>query len=197
MSTLFTEPVLVVAQKREIFDTSANYTIHHPQGTPIAQVSEEASTAKKVFRFFSDMDDKIGRTLHVADTQTGAQLLTIRKDFAIAMPSTNVFGPDGQPVGLISKEMSFLKPKFTLQAPGGQPVATIAGDFFGREFGIVDMNGVELARISKRFRGLQEIFSEADSYVVQMMQNVQGPFRALIVATSIAVDIVLHENANR
>lgn len=97
MSALFTEPVLVVAQKREVFDTSANYTIHHPQGAPLAQVSEDASTAKKIFRAFSKMDDKIGRTLHVGDAQTGAQLLTIRKDFAIAMPSTNVFGPDGRP----------------------------------------------------------------------------------------------------
>lgn len=197
MSALFSEPVLVVAQKREIFDTSANYMIHHPQGAPIAQVSEEASTAKKVARFFSKLDDKLGRTLHVTDAQTGAALLTIRKDFAIALPATNVFGPDGQPVGLIAKEMSFLKPKFTLQAPGGQPVATISGDFFGREFGIVDMNGVELTRISKRFGGLQELFSQADTYAVQMLQNVQGPFRALILATCIAVDIVLHENANR
>lgn len=197
MSALFSEPVLVVAQKREIFDTSANYTIHHPQGAPIAQVTEEASTAKKVARFLSKLDDKLGRTLHVTDAQTGAALLTIRKDFAIALPATNVFGPDGQPVGLIAKEMSLLKPKFTLQAPGGQAVATISGDFFGREFGIVDMNGVELTRISKRFRGLQEIFSQADTYAVQMMQNVQGPFRALILATCIAVDIVLHENANR
>lgn len=196
MSALFSEPVLVVAQKREIFDTSANYMIHHPQGAPVAQVAEEASTAKKVVRFMSKWDDKIGRTLHVTDVQTGAALLTIRKDFALALPSTNVFGPDGQPVGLISKEFGF-RPKFTLQAPGGQPVATIQGDFFGREFGIVDMNGVELTRITKQFRGLTELFSQADSYVVQMMQNVQGPFRALIVATCIAVDIVLHENANR
>lgn len=197
MSALFSEPVLVVAQKREIFDTSANYMIHHPQGAPVAQVAEEASTVKKVVRFMSKWDDKIGRTLHVTDVQTGAALLTIRKDFAIALPSTNVFGPDGQPVGLIAKEMSFLKPKFTLQAPGGRPVATIEGDFFGREFGIVDTNGVELTRITKQFRGLTEFFSQADTYVVQMTQNVQGPFRALIVATCIAVDVVLHENANR
>jgi len=197
MSALFTEPVLVVSQKREVFDTSANYTIHHPQGAPLAYVSEEASTAKKVARFFSKLDDKLGRTLHVTDAQTGAQLLTIRKDFAIAMPATNVFGPDGQPVGLIAKEMSFMKPKFTLQAPGGRPVATIAGDFFGLDFGIVDLNGVELTRISKRFGGIHEIFSQADTYAVQMLQNVQGPFRALILATCIAVDIVLHENANR
>jgi uncharacterized protein YxjI len=196
MSSLFTEPLLVVSQQRELFDTAANYTIYHPQGAPLAHVGEQASTAKKIFRFMSKMDDKIGRTLNVTDPQ-GMPLLTIQKNFAIAMPITNVMGPNGEPVGMIAKEMSFFKPKFTLQAPGGQPVATIAGDFFGREFGIVDMSGVELARISKRFAGLQEIFSQADRYAVQMMQNVQGPFRALLVATCIAVDIVLHENANR
>ena len=195
MSSLFTEPVLVVVQQRELFSTSANYTIHHPQGAPLAHVSEEASTAKKVVRFLSKIDDKLGRTLHVTDPG-GVPLLTIRKDFAFAMPTTNVLGPQGEPIGQISKDMSFFKPKFTLEDPGGQPVATIAGDFFSREFGIVDMNGVELARITKQFAGLQELFSEADRYVMQMVQNVQGPFRALIVATSIAVDIVLHENAN-
>jgi len=197
MSALFSEPVLVVAQRREVFDTSANYMIHHPQGAPLAQVTEDASAAKKVFRFFSDLDDKIGRTLHVTDVQTGAPLLTIHKGFAVALPTTEISGPDGQPVGTITKELSSLKPKFTLQAPGGQPVATIEGDFFGHEFGIVDVNGVELTRITKQFRGLTELFSQADSYVVQMMQNVQGPFRAMLVATCIAIDIVVHENANR
>ncbi|HEY3686341.1 MAG TPA: phospholipid scramblase-related protein [Streptosporangiaceae bacterium] len=196
MSSLFTEPLLVVSQQRALFDTAANYTIYDPRGGPLAHVGEQASTAKKIVRFMSKMDDKIGRTLHVTDPQ-GMPLLTIQKNFAIAMPITNVMGPNGEPVGMISKEMSFFKPKFTLQAPGGQPVATIAGDFFGREFGIVDMSGVELARISKQFAGLQEIFSQADRYAVQMMQNVQGPFRALLVATCIAVDVVLHENANR
>lgn len=197
MSALFTEPVLVVSQQREIFSTAANYTIYHPQGAPIAHVGEQASAAKKIFRFMSNMDDKIGRTLHVTDVQ-GAPLLTIQKSFAFALPSTMVSGPQGEPIGQIKREMAVFKSKFTLSDPAGNPVGMISGDFTGWNFTITDMNGVELARIGKQYHGMvNELFTEADRYVVQMMVNVQGPFRALIVATAVALDVVLHENANR
>lgn len=197
MSALFTEPMLVVAQQREIFSTTADYTIYHPQGAPIAHVTEEASTAKKVFRFMSKMDDKIGRTLHVTDPQ-GAPLLTIQKSFAFALPSTTVSGPNGEPIGEIKRDMAVFKSKFTLADPNGNPVGTIDGDFVGWNFTIKDVNGVELARVGKQFAGLvNELFSEADRYVVQMIQNVQGPFRALLVATAVTLDVVLNENANR
>jgi len=142
------------------------------------------------------MDDKISRTLHVVDPRN-SPLLTLQKGFAFARPMTTVTGPLGEPIGQINRDTVGRASKFTLRGPEGNPVGSITS-IRNQSFAIADRYGTELAQIYKQSNGLvNDLLTQADRYVVQMIQNVQGPFRALIVATVFVLDVVLYENFNR
>lgn len=195
VTTLFDEPMLVIQQHVSSFNLEAHYTVCHPQGMPLANVDEQASAGKKVMRFLSKNNaDNLRRTLHVTDVTNGAPLLSIDKSFAFAAPKTMVTAPDGRPLGQIDKDLHLGRPRFTLRDTAGTEVGRLQGNFSGWDFAIIDTTGNELAHISKKFDGIaRQLLTDADTYVMRLRYNIQGPFRALLVSTAIAVDIVLFE----
>lgn len=195
VSPLFNEPVLVVRQQVNAFNLEAHYTIYHPQGAPVANVNEQASAGKKALRFLSkDHASNLRRVLHVTDPGNGAPLLHIDKAFAFALPKTTITGPNGEPLGSINKDVTLARPRFTLRDPANNEVARLQGNFLERNFSVTDNRGTELARVMKQYDGIaRQLFTNADTYVFQMMVNVQGPFRALLTAVAITADIVLWE----
>ncbi|HEX2576250.1 MAG TPA: phospholipid scramblase-related protein [Aquihabitans sp.] len=193
--TIFTEPVLVVNQKAKIIEINNEYAISDQHGSQIGAVRQVGqSTAKKVLRLVSNVDQFLTHKYQVVDAHGQVQLQLTRP--AKVMKS-KIIVQDGQgnEVGQILQENMIGKIRFGLVA-GGQQLGSInAENWRAWNFAITDAGGAEIARITKTFAGLaRAVFTTADNYVVQIHRPLEGPLQALVVAAAVSVDTALKQD---
>ncbi len=193
--TLFSEPVLVVNQKAKLIEVNNEYAISDQHGNQIGSVREIGqSTAKKVLRVLTSIDQYLTHKYQVVDAQGVIQLQLTRP--AKVMKS-KIIVQDGQgaEIGQILQENMIGKIRFGLVA-NGQAVGSInAENWRAWNFAILDASGTEVARITKAFSGLaRAVFTTADNYVVQIHAPLQGPLLPLVVAAAVSVDTALKQD---
>src|SRR6266542_4068345 len=54
-------------------------------------------------------------------------------------------------------------------------------------------DGLELARVNKKWAGLRELFTDADNYVIQLNPAAPDPMRGMAVASVLAIDTVMKQ----
>jgi uncharacterized protein YxjI len=195
--TLFTEPVLVVAQKAKFIEISNEYAIHDQHGTQIGAVREVGqSAAKKVMRFVSSVDQFMTHKLQVVDAQ-GAVVLQLTRPAKVMKSKIIVQDGQGAEIGTIVQENMIGKIRFGLEA-GGQKIGSInAENWRAWNFNIQDASGAEVARITKTWQGFaRAAFTTADNYVVQMHAPIEGALLAMVVAAGVSVDTALSQASN-
>lgn len=192
--TLFTEPVLVVAQKAKYIELSSEYAIHDQEGRQIGAVRQVGqSKAKKAMRLLSNVDQFMTHKLQVVDAE-GAVALQLTRPAAVMKSKIIVQDGQGAEIGQIVQENMIGKIRFGLEA-GGQRVGSInAENWRAWNFNIQDANGDEVARITKTWQGFaRAAFTNADNYVVQMHRPLEGPLLAMVVAAGVSVDTALSQ----
>lgn len=196
VSDVFNAPVLLVEQPRKFFSVEASYQVLGEGGAPLASVREiDLSALMKVARFFfSENSDNFPAKLQISDP-AGRPLLVVHKPFAFMHPKTKVLRPDGALLGYIAKDFKLVGSRFRLLDPGDAELGEITGNWTGWEFSIKDINGVQVARVSKRFAGLtKEFFTTADRYGVEIHPELRDPLRSLVIASAVTIDLVLHQS---
>jgi uncharacterized protein YxjI len=193
--TLFTEPILVVNQKAKLIEINNEYAISDQHGNQIGAVRQVGqSTAKKVLRVLTSVDQFMTHKLQVVDRNGQVQLQLTRP--AKVMKS-KIIVQDGQgaEIGTIVQENVIGKIHFGLHA-GGQKIGSInAENWRAWNFNIQDHGGNEVARITKTWAGFaRAVFTAADNYVVQIHRPLQGPLQAMVVAAAVSVDTALKQD---
>lgn len=195
--TIFTEPVLVVNQKAKLIEITNQYSVFDKDGVLIASVSEVGqSKLKKLLRIVSAVDQFMTHTLEVRDVS--AQLvMTITRPRKIVKSRVIVSDASGAELGRIVQQNAIGKIRFGLQA-GGQEIGTLkAENWRAWNFAIADVNGTEVARITKTFEGIAKaMFTTADNYVVQIHGTIAQPLLSLVVAAALSVDTALKQDSN-
>ena len=103
-------------------------------------------------------------------------------------------GPDGQPLGQITKQVRLGKARFTLLDPRGAQLGEVrAHNWRAKDFSVFDGAGQAIARVTKRWAGLRELFTDADTYVVEVSPSAVDPLRSLAVATCLVIDVVMKQ----
>lgn len=194
--TVFTEPVLVVNQKAKLIELSNQYAVFDGQGRQIGSVNQVGqSTAKKVLRALTNIDQFLTHRLDVTDMAGTVQLRLTRP--AKVFKSTVVVsdGADRE-IGRIVQENMIGKIHFRLES-GGQVFGAIrAENWRAWNFRIEDAGGTEVARITKTWEGVAKtLFTTADNYVVQIHQQLTEPLRSLVVAAALSVDTALKQDS--
>jgi uncharacterized protein YxjI len=193
--TLFTEPVLVVNQKAKLIEVNNEYAVYDQNGRQIGAVRQVGqSTAKKVLRVLSSMDQFLTHKLQVVD-MTGAPVLALTRPAKIMKSRIVVEDGTGSPVGEITQENVVGKIHFGLHA-GGRKVGSLnAENWRAWNFNITDESGTEVARITKTWEGVAKtMFTTADNYVVQVHRPLEEPLRSLVVASALGVDTALKQD---
>ncbi len=194
--TIFTEPILVVNQKAKLLEVISQYAVFDGAGRQIASVNEIGqSTAKKVLRVVSSLDQFMTHKLEIRDA-TGRVELLLTRPRKVFKSTVVVENGSGQEIGRIVQENMIGKIHFALQA-GGQTLGAIkAENWRAWKFRIEDASGNEVARITKTFEGvLKTMFTTADNYVLQIHRQLPQPFLALVVASALSVDTALKQDA--
>ena len=193
--SLFDEPVLVVNQKVKLIELNNQYTVFNQSGTQIAAVNQVGqSTAKKVARLVSSLDQFMTHELHVTDA-SGQVLLQLTRPRKIVKSSVIVGDGSGREIGRIVQQNVFGKIKFGLFS-GEQELGCIqAENWRAWNFRITDAAGVQVARITKTWEGLAKtMFTTADNYVVVIEQRPAEPLNSLVVASALCIDTALKQD---
>lgn len=193
--TLFTEPVLVVNQKAKFIEIANEYAISDQHGNQIGAVREIGqSTAKKVMRVLTSVDQFMTHKYQVVDAQGVVQLQLTRP--AKVMKSKVIIQDGmGTEIGAIVQDNMMGKIHFSLLVGDSKVGSINAENWRAWNFSIVDHTGTEVARITKTFAGLaRAVFTSADNYVVQIHRPLEGTLQALVVAAAVSVDTALKQD---
>ncbi len=153
--------------REKIWSLRDTYTIMDETGAPVYSVKG---------KFLSwgdqlDFRDATGNDLF----RISQTLISLRPHYRILRGS--------ETIAEVTKEWSWLRKKFTLDVPGPNDYR-ITGSFWEYEF-TFERGGRVVAEASKRF------FSLRDTYGVSITD---GEDDALILATVVVIDLVLHED---
>ncbi|MEM1334097.1 MAG: phospholipid scramblase-related protein, partial [Actinomycetota bacterium] len=166
--TIFTEPVLIVNQRAKVIELNNQYSVYDQHGTQLAAVDQVGqSTAKKVMRLVSSLDQFMTHQLQVTDA-SGNVVLGITRPRKVLKSTVVVSDGGGNELGKIVQQNAIGKINFSIEA-GGAALGSIKGENWRAwNFRIEDAAGTEVARITKTWEGLAKtMFTTADNYVVQ------------------------------
>jgi hypothetical protein len=190
-ASLLAEPVLVVKQKLKLVEMRNEYGVFDPGGRPIGAIAQVGqSPLAFLARLFTSWDVALPITLEIRGP-AGVELLVKKPWFAWRCQVTRA---DGLPLGYIVKQVRLGKARFTLLDPGGAQLGEVrAENWRAKDFSVRDGAGQELARVTKRWAGLRELFTDADTYVVEVRPTATDPLRSLAVASCLVIDVIMKQ----
>jgi uncharacterized protein YxjI len=189
--SLLNEPVLVVRQKLKLVELRNEYGVFDPGGRQIGAVAQVAqSPLAFLTRLFTSWDVALPITLEIRGPG-GPELLVQKPWFTWRCQVTR---PDGRQIGQIVKQIRLGKARFALLDPGGTQLGEVrAENWRAKDFSVRDGAGQVLARVTKRWAGLRELFTDADTYVVEVLPTAAEPLRSLAVASCLVIDVVMKQ----
>jgi hypothetical protein len=189
---LLAQPVLVVKQKLKLIELRNEYAVLDQGGRQIgAVVQATQSPLAFLARVFTSWDVVLPITLHLLGPGTVPELIVHKPWFTWRC---QVMRPDGQPLGEITKQIRMGKARFTLLDPGGAQLGEVrAHNWRAKDFSVLDGAGQAIARVTKKWAGLRELFTDADTYVVEVSPTAVDPLRSLAVATCLVIDVVMKQ----
>ena len=194
--SIFDEPILIVNQKAKLIELNNQYGVFDSSGRQLAAVNQVGqSTAKKVLRLVSNLDQFMTHQLQITDA-AGTVLLQLTRPAKVFKSTVVVGDGQGNEIGKIVQDNVFGKIHFTLEAGGHTYGAIKAENWRAWHFRIEDHAGNEVARITKTFEGVAKtLFTTADNYVVQIHTRLPQPLNALVVASALSVDTALKQDS--
>jgi uncharacterized protein YxjI len=195
---LLDRDVVVVKQRAKIVELTNQYTLLDPDGAEIGAIEEvNQSKARKLLRLVSSVDQFLTHTLKVTDAD-GSTVLTITRPAKLLKSTVEVADGTGAAAGKLVQQNVIGKIRFGLVGPAGEALGELrAENWRAWDFTLVDTAEREVGRVTKQWRGiLQEGFTTADTYVLQVEAGLTGPLRLLCFAAAAAVDTALKQDSN-
>lgn len=185
---------LVVKQRVEGWEaitgieTKNRYEVMTPDGRTVLLAYEESGGWGRVL-----LQRNRALTLHIADLD-GRELLSASRAFFWFFPTMHVTTADGRPVGAIRRKFGLLKRRILLENAQGHTIAEVTGSVFRRYTFMVNRRGQEVGRITKQWSGMgREMFTDADTFTVDLPAEDDDDLQSLVLATAFAVDLDFFE----
>jgi uncharacterized protein YxjI len=197
MSDLLTTDRLVFNQKAKLIEMNTEFKIRDTEGNEVGLIRQEnQSTAKKIARLVSSLDQFMTHTLGVFDAG-GQRVVELTRPRKIMKSTVLVKDGVGAEVGRIVQRNMVGKIRFGLEDAAGNEIGSInAENWRAWNFSIKDAAGTEVARITKTWEGLAKtLFTTADDYLLEVSGTPDPTLRRLILASAAGVDLALKQDA--
>jgi uncharacterized protein YxjI len=190
-ASLLAEPVLIVRQKLKLVELRNRYGVFDRQGRQIGAVEQVTQTPLAFLaRLFTSWDVTLPMILEIRGP-AGPELLVTKPWFTWRC---QVSRADGVPLGQIVKQVRLGKARFALLDPRGAPLGEVrAENWRAKDFSVRDGGGQQVARVTKKWAGLRELFTDADTYVVEVSPAAVDPLRGLAVASCLVIDTIMKQ----
>lgn len=180
-------------QRRKLFEMRNQYELSDESGQKVGAVEQvNQSPFTVVARLLSGLDAALPITLDVTDAASNRVLQLHKAWFRYAVAVTD---GSGRHLGNVNKRVRVGKALFSIVGPSGEPLGEMkAENWRARDFRVEDPAGREIARVTKKWRGLAtEMFTDADSYAVTFEPTTEEPMRSLALAAALSVDITMKQ----
>jgi uncharacterized protein YxjI len=190
-ASLLAEPVLIVRQKLKLVELRNRYGVFDRQGRQIGAVEQVTQTPLAFLaRLFTSWDVALPMILEIRGP-AGPELLVTKPWFTWRC---QVSRADGVPLGQIVKQIRLGKARFALLDPRGAPLGEVrAENWRAKDFSVRDGGGQQIARVTKKWAGLRELFTDADTYVIEVSPAAVDPLRSLAVASCLVIDTIMKQ----
>jgi uncharacterized protein YxjI len=182
-----------VHQRRKVFELRNQYKLTDENGEEIGAIEQvDQSPFTFLARLFSDLDVALPVTLSVTEKDGNEALRLHKRWFRYAVM---VSGGDGTALGHVTKRIRLGKASFAVVGPAGEVLGELRSENWrARNFRFDDAAGVEVARVTKQWRGLAtEVFTDADSYAVTFAPSTDDRLKRLALAAALAVDLTMKQ----
>jgi uncharacterized protein YxjI len=197
MSDLLTTDRLVFNQKAKLIEMNTEFKIRDTEGNEVGLIRQEnQSTAKKIARLVSSLDQFMTHTLGVFDAG-GQRVVELTRPRKIMKSTVLVKDGTGAEVGRIVQRNMVGKIRFGLEDAAGREIGSVnAENWRAWNFSIKDAAGTEVARITKTWEGLAKtLFTTADDYLLEVSGAPDLTLRRMILASAAGVDLALKQDA--
>jgi uncharacterized protein YxjI len=190
--SLLAQRALIVKQKLKLVELRNDYAVLDQSGRQIGAVVQAAqSPLAFLARVFTSWDVTLPITLHILGPGAVTELIVHKPWFTWRC---QVVRPDGVVLGEITKQIRLGRARFSLLDPRGAQLGEVrARNWRAKDFSVLDGAGQPIARVTKRWAGLRELFTDADTYVVEVSPAAVDPLRSLAVATCLVIDVVMKQ----
>jgi uncharacterized protein YxjI len=192
-ASVLSRSTLVVEQKTKLFELRNEYGIFDEAGARIGSVTQVGQGLVTLLaRIGTEWDWTLPVKLEIREDD-GTPLLLLHKPWF--RMTVHVAGRGGAPLGSIRKKIRVGKARFVLEDASGDEVGEVrAQNWRAKDFAVNDPNGQPVAQVGKKWRGLaREVFTDADTYVVQLQPHATDPVRSLALSAALAIDIVMKQ----
>ncbi len=195
MPSILDQQVLLVNQKAKFIELTNEYKVSDGDGNAVGSVVQVGqSKARKVLRFVSNVDQFLTHKLEVREAD-GTVALRLTRPAKIMKSTVVVESADGKEIGKIRQQNVLGKINFAFEIGDRKIGAIQAENWRAWNFAVVDENGVEVARITKKWEGIvKAAFTTADNYFVQIHKPLTDPLRSLVIAAALCVDTALKQD---
>ena len=182
-----------VREHMALMKATKNYEFLDPEsGTVLMRCAEEhIGRLAKLLRF-SDLGRTTPFDICVRDIE-GRQVLRIVRGIPILASRVRVLDESDIPIGEFRQKAISISGTFDVLNAEGKAVCRLKGMPTGWEYRFETPDGVDLARVTKKWAGLgKELFTGADDYMLQVDEAVprDSTLRQLILASVLCVDLV-------
>ncbi|HYO78421.1 MAG TPA: phospholipid scramblase-related protein [Thermoanaerobaculia bacterium] len=183
-----------VVKERVGFMKLANvYDLLDPNGGQIGIAKEEPPGLVKYIRLVMN-NHWFPTRVNVYEREGGAALLSIHRGVALVRTKVHVTA-GGRALGYFKEKFFSFGPSFNIFDMNGREIGSVKGDWKGWNFQLLSPQNEELGRVTKKWAGLKELFTNADTYVIALSDSAAGrpDVAQLLLAAGLAIDTVFKE----
>lgn len=168
---------------------SNQYTLLSEEGQELGMIQEKLNIWRFLLkRYFSP----IKATMFDSDHQMVAYM---KKGWAFLRPTFKVYDTQDQLLVSLKSQITLLKQKYNFFDANQNEVAFLQGNWTSWDFNISDPQGNTLCTITKKWNGvMKELFTTADSYIVEIAPNVTDThLRTALIMSACTIDLICKE----
>jgi uncharacterized protein YxjI len=183
-----------IDEKVGAFKMANQYKIYNGSGEQIGVIKERLSGGATLLRFFLNRS-MLPFTVEIFDMHDNP-VATISRGWTFWMSKIKLTDVNGTTLGNIKQKFKLFSSKFDLIDDAGHVMAEINGDWKAWNFSILDTQGMELGRVTKKWAGMaKELFTTADKYIVHIDKpNANNNEKLTVLTVAITIDMVLKES---
>ena len=176
------------------YESKNKYEIVSDKGTQVGFISEQG---KGILRWIARQVISSHRPLDISIFEAdGKEVIKLRRPFYFFFSTMTVEDVSGKKLGSIHQKFAILRKKYVLKDSSGQDFAYINSGFFKFfDFAIKSKHGEDFGHVKKKWGGvIKEIFSDADTFGVDLSPNLTPAEKCTLLATAICIDLDYFED---
>ena len=165
-------------------------------GQAIGIAKEEPPGIVKYLRLLGN-NKWLPTRVNVYESEGAPPVLSIHRGVALFRPKVHVHAGD-RVIGYFQPKFISIGPSFRIFDMQDNEIGSVKGDWKGWNFTLLSATGDELGRVTKKWAGLKELFTNADMYVIALNDAATGrrDVAQLLLAAGLAIDTVFKEKDN-